>query len=99
LNTESFKLQLQEWTGHSNIRSLDTYIDLAFSDLASMNVSINAVMLDAAVGVVRDCLDSLQSDAKAKAVTITQLFSEFESMLDAFQDDIERSLEQASVAC
>jgi hypothetical protein len=87
-------MQLKEWTGHTNLSSLDVYIDLAFADLAGTRKTYNAVTLKAAVEVTRDRLDLLKSNAKAKKSTTTEVFNEFERLLTAFEADIVRSLSQ-----
>ena len=90
LNTEAFKQQLQQWTGHSQLTSLDTYIHLAFVELSHMDKAYSAVNLGAAVGVALDRLESLKQDAKTGETTVAELLHEFEELIGVFQDDIGR---------
>lgn len=89
LNTEAFKQQLQQWTGHSDLSSLDPYIDLAFAELSNMAKSYSAVNLGAAVGLVKDRLNSLKADIKAGNTTSSELMTELEELINGFQEDIE----------
>lgn len=92
LNTERFKMQLREWTGHTNLSSLDTYIDLAFADLAGVNHTYTAVTLKSSVEVVKDRLDMLKTDTKNSHKTTTEIFNEVDRIIAAFEVDINRSL-------
>ncbi|WP_042918304.1 tyrosine-type recombinase/integrase [Pseudomonas tolaasii] len=44
INTESFKREVQQWTGHTNVNSLDNYIHLAFSDISNRKIVANAAI-------------------------------------------------------
>jgi len=92
LNAEAFKLQLQQWTGHKNIDSLDTYIDLAFAELSHMEKSYNAIALGDSVRVALDRIESFKSDLGR--LEPRGLLSEIEEMLNAFKDDIENAVSE-----
>ena len=92
LNTEAFKQQLQQWTGHSQLSSLDTYIDLAFSELSHMDKVYSAVNLGAAVEVALDRLESLKQDAKTGDTIVAELLNEFEELIGVFQEDIKGAI-------
>ena len=92
LNTERFKMQLREWTGHTNLSSLDPYIDLAFADLAGVRKTYNAVTLKSAVEVVKDRLDLVRLNIKSGNMTTTEAFNDFDKIVDAFEVDINHSL-------
>lgn len=93
LNTDAFKQQLQQWTGHSQLSSLDTYIDLAFAELSHMDKVYNAVQLTAAVNVVINRLESLKQDTKNGNVPIHELLIELEDLVNAFKYDINNTIE------
>jgi site-specific recombinase XerD len=44
INTESFKREVQQWTGHTNVNSLDNYIHLAFSDISNRKIVADAAI-------------------------------------------------------
>lgn len=45
MNTNKFQQIMQQWTGHTSIESLNTYINLAYEDLSNVNLTIhNAIM-------------------------------------------------------
>jgi len=90
LNAEAFKLQLQQWTGHKSIDSLDTYIDLAFAELSHMEKSYNAIALGDSVRIVLDRIESFKSDLTR--VEPREILDEIEEMLEAFKDDIENAI-------
>ena len=92
INTERFKMQLREWTGHTNLSSLDTYIDLAFEDLAGLKKTYSVATLKSSVDVVREQLDILRRKVKVGEMTSTEVFNELERIIDAFDIDINSSL-------
>lgn len=88
LNTERFKMQLQQWTGHTHLSSLDTYIDLVFAELAGSRESINTTILKASVSVMQSDLDALMVEINKGEMKITEIVQSLESSLEAFQNDI-----------
>lgn len=92
LNAEAFKQQLQQWTGHTNLSSLDVYINLAFAELSNMDKTYSAVHLGSAVGVLLDRLDSLKANIVKDDSAVSDLMAELEEMVEAFQEDIDHSV-------
>lgn len=45
LNTETFKAEVAQWTGHKNIDTLDTYIHLAFQRLVDYSETISSAQM------------------------------------------------------
>lgn len=43
LDTEGIKAEIQQWTGHRNVNSLDTYIHMAFATLTNFKKTLSAV--------------------------------------------------------
>jgi site-specific recombinase XerD len=89
LNTEAFKQQLQQWTGHDSLSALDVYINLAFSELSNMDMAYNAVNLGSAVSVFQDRLDSLKEEIAKGESPITYLVCELEELIGTFQEDLD----------
>lgn len=92
LNTERFKMQLQQWTGHTHLHSLDAYIDLAFADLAGVKQTYNAVTLKSSVELMEDKIAEIESELHKNDKTITEITLELKKTLAAFKSDIKRSL-------
>ena len=89
LSTSAIKLDIQQWTGHRSLDSLDTYIDLAFYEIGHMSQVHSTISLNAAVGVAMDRLDSLEAEAKAEHATLSELMEDFKDLIGAFRGDIE----------
>jgi len=90
LSTSKLKLDLQQWTGHKNIDSLDIYIDLAFSEITNMSRVYSSISLGAAVGIALDRVNSLKIEFAAGR-ELAETINEFESLLVAFKSDIVES--------
>lgn len=91
LHTERFKMQLKQWTGHTHLHSLDTYINLVFADLNGYSKVYSAVKLNDSVKVMRQEIEQLKSQIKLGQVTLTEGLL-LDSSLDAFEADISSSL-------
>jgi len=92
LHTERFKMQLQQWTGHTHIHSLNTYIDLVFADLHGYSIAYNAVQLNDSVKIVKRQIQRAKQQLKGKEITVTEGILLIEETLSAFEKDIEQSL-------
>lgn len=53
LDTEAIKQEVLEWTGQSDIRSLDPYIHMAFAKIANFEKTLNSVKLGLLVDSLR----------------------------------------------
>ena len=91
LNTETFKLQLREWTGHTHLHSLDNYIHLAFADISGYQKSYDAVALSSSVGIFKDQLKRIKNQLDTKEVTITEGIHIIGDIIESFESDIETS--------
>lgn len=92
LHTESFKMQLKEWTGHTHSHSLDTYINLVFADLNGYNKVYSAVQLNDSVKVMKQQIEQLKRQLKSKSITLTEGLHVLDGSLEAFESDIESAL-------
>ena len=92
LHTTTFKQQLQQWTGHSLLSSLDTYIDLVFSDLNGYTKVYSAVSLSNSVKLVERQIKTLDEQIMNKDITATSALVEIKALLNAFQVDIDKSI-------
>lgn len=96
LHTQTFKMQLQQWTGHTNLSSLDTYIDLAFADIHGYTEVYNAVSLKSSVGLAKRQIELLEEQVARNELTPTAALGEFKRLLGAFQSDIDKSIVSSS---
>ncbi|CAH8195414.1 Putative phage recombinase/integrase [Vibrio aestuarianus] len=92
LHTQTFKMQLQQWTGHTNLSSLDTYIDLAFADIHGYTEVYNAVSLKSSVDLAKRQIELLEEQIARKELTPTAALGEMKKLLGAFQSDIDKSI-------
>ncbi len=91
LNTEKFKLQLRQWTGHTHTYSLDTYIHLAFEELNGSSKAYSAMLLNSSVNSVKLRVDRLRNQLTSGSIPLTEGIQALDSALDAFMRDIDAS--------
>ena len=91
LNAETFKLQLREWTGHTQLHSLDTYIHLAFAKIRGYAKAYSAVALSASVGIVEDQLSRIEKQIQDKELNFTEALASLKSTIQAFGLDIKQA--------
>lgn len=92
IHTEKFKMQLQQWTSHTHLHSLDRYINLVFADLNGYSKTYNAVALKDSVTIVKRQITSVKKQLKEKEITMTEGLLMVEEILTAFEGDINDSL-------
>jgi site-specific recombinase XerD len=92
--TENFKMKLKEWTGHTNLSSLDTYIHLIFDDLNGFAKVYNSLSLKDSISIVDQDLNEIERLLKTKAITASKCIAELQSLITAFKADIEDSIER-----
>ncbi|WP_375748385.1 tyrosine-type recombinase/integrase [Vibrio sp. HN007] len=96
LHTHTFKLQLQQWTGHTTLSSLDIYIDLAFAEINGYTKVYNALSLKSSVELVKQNVELLKGQISRKELTATAAIVELERLLKSFETDIEGSINPPS---
>lgn len=92
LHTQTFKMQLQQWTGHTMLSSLDTYVDLAFSDVNGYKRIYDAVSLKWSVKLAKRQVQSIKQQVKNNQITISEAIGQVESLLETFEFDIDSSI-------
>lgn len=88
LHTEKFKLELQQWSGHTHISSLNTYIDLVFSDINGYQKVYDTASSVKATEDVLVRANVLASQLKGKLININEATSDFIELIEAFKSDI-----------
>ena len=91
LNTERFKMQLQQWTGHTQLYSLDIYIDLVFNELAQTNKTYSAVALKDSVKLIKKGMARLDEQLEHGEITHTEYVMRIKAIISAFEQDIDAS--------
>lgn len=92
LHTTRFKQELQQWTGHTMLSSLDTYIDLVFSKINGYTETYNAVSLKSSVRLVKRHLSDIREMYKGKEVSRAEYDLRIDELLDSFEKDIDKSM-------
>lgn len=91
LHTQTFKMQLQQWTGHTMLSSLDTYIALAFADIHGYTEVYHAVSLKSSVDLAKRQIELIEEQIERKELASTDALVEIKRLLEAFHADIEKS--------
>ncbi|SBW83728.1 hypothetical protein PVE_R1G5849 [Pseudomonas veronii 1YdBTEX2] len=87
INTESFKREVQQWTGHTNINSLDNYIHLAFSDISNRNEVVEAAIRSEHISSLLQTVRMAQAEIKAgySSSSIDDLLNTISTYLNELQ--------------
>lgn len=91
LNTERFKRQLQQWTGHRQLNSLDTYIHLAFDSLCEQPKVYSTMKLNSSVNKISTVLKTLTLQLHKGDISNELCISKLENAISAFLKDIDDS--------
>lgn len=89
LTVEKLKIELQQWSGHRRLHSLDTYIDLAYDDISGYKKSLDKVSLMASVDAIIDKLDLYLSEVDGDSKKAIKLSEELKEHVILFKDDVD----------
>lgn len=87
LDTETMKQKVQQWTGHTNLASLDIYINLAFEEAADFKKTYDAVVFRKVVDSVRNQTAIIRDEVKS-GLTIVEAITQFNRLLDGFESEL-----------
>lgn len=88
INSEALKLELQQYTGHSNSSSLDTYISLAFNEITSYKETMSTVMVIRSTELMFEKL-LLETDEATFHKTITSdVIDKMQTIIHQFRESI-----------
>lgn len=93
LHTKQFMQELQQFSGHTMISSLDIYLDLAWEDLHGYTKVYNAASLSTTVDQVQRQVDYIEERLARKEITATQAMHDVKKILSAFKQDVDESIE------
>ncbi|ANQ29347.1 hypothetical protein BA894_23495 [Vibrio natriegens] len=88
LNTERFKRQLQQWTGHRKLSSLETYIHLAFDALSEQPKVYSAMRLNSSINTINTVLDTLKLQLNEQHISTEECIEKLKNAINAFARDI-----------
>lgn len=91
LNSNKFKKMVGQWTGHTNLSSLDTYIHLAFEELGGFQATYNTVALVDSVRLMKQRLDQLTSEIDKKEITAKDAITKVRASLELFEQDLSKA--------
>ncbi|BBL22695.1 hypothetical protein CT3_01500 [Comamonas terrigena NBRC 13299] len=63
ISVKDIKQQLQQWTGHLSLSSLDRYIDLAFSEIEQVGTNRSVIDLHAELEALRAAVNRIGSSS------------------------------------
>jgi len=89
LDQEAFKKEIQEWTGHTHLSSLDTYIHLAFLEAANYKKTYSLVSATRLVESMSRTMRQINAELKA-GVSPAEAALQLEKFIDAALIDLER---------
>ncbi|MGR5556329.1 tyrosine-type recombinase/integrase [Vibrio fortis] len=92
LHTQQFKKELQQFSGHTLMSSLDIYLDLAWEQLHGFTVVYSSASLKTTVETMQNQIDYIEQRIDAKELTVVQAMQDIKSALAAFKKDIEASI-------
>ncbi|PPD54032.1 MAG: hypothetical protein CTY12_03975 [Methylotenera sp.] len=90
LDTERIKQIVQQWTGHSNLESLDIYIHLAFDEIANFKDTYNIVNTKRVVQSFKGTLNQIQIELKNGGQLI-EISERLNKLVEEFQEDLDRT--------
>lgn len=88
LHTEKFKLELQQWSGHTNIGSLNTYIDLVFADINGYQKVYDIASIVNATEDILVRAKALISQLNGKLINVNEATSDLIEIVEAFENDV-----------
>ncbi len=89
LNTEWFKRELQEWTGHKYLSSMEDYINLTFARRFKFDAEYKALQIRSAIDSTKKAINRIKSSLEIGLVSNYQAMEEIQNILDSLELDIE----------
>jgi len=89
LDANTLKQQVQQYTGHGSIDSLDTYIDLAFDEVANLKAVVSSVHLQGAYESFDSNVEILHRELE-NGIPVAAYLEKYRELLELRVVDIER---------
>ncbi|EII2981668.1 site-specific integrase [Vibrio parahaemolyticus] len=88
LNTERFKQELKEWTGHKFLSSLEVYINLAFARHFKFDSEVKALQVRTAIDSTRKAIKRIRSNLINGVTSNYQTIDDIQRILSSLESDI-----------
>lgn len=92
LHTMQFKKELQQFSGHTLISSLEIYLDLAWEQLHGYTKVYSAASLKTTVTSVERKIEDIEAQIERNELTAVQAMQSVKSLLSAFMKDIDNAV-------
>lgn len=92
LHTMQFKKELQQFSGHSLISSLDIYLDLAWGQLHGYTKVYSAASLKSTVESVKRGIKGIEAQVERNELSAVQAIQSVMSLVSAFEKDIDNAI-------
>lgn len=89
LDANTLKQQVQQYTGHGNVDSLDTYIDLAFDEVANLGAVVSTVQLQEAYESFDSNVEILQMEL-INGLPVSIYLEKYHELLNLRTTDVAR---------
>ena len=89
LDTESIKQKVQQWTGHSQLSSLEIYIHLAFDEITHFKKSYDHYKFSRTIDSVRTQVIYIR-DEMNNEITLAESIAQFEKLLASFESELDQ---------
>lgn len=89
LDANVLKQKVQQFTGHSALRSLDYYIDLAFKEVSNFEKVVNNVLQRLAYEAFDDHLNRLNKELE-RGMSVPEYLEKLKLLKEMRDDDVER---------
>lgn len=88
LDIESIKQKVQQMTGHSNLNSLNEYINLAFEEITNFRKPLNVVNAKRAVDSFKATIEQFAHEVSA-GLPLSEACQQLKTLASAFSRDLE----------
>ena len=89
LDANTLKQQVQQYTGHGDVNSLDNYIDLAFDEVANLDAVVSTVHLQGAYEAFDNNVEQLHRELEC-GLSLPGYLNKYHELLELRAADIER---------
>ncbi len=89
LDANTLKQQVQQYTGHGNVDSLDTYIDLAFDEVANLGAVVSTIRLQEAYESFDSNVEILQMELM-NGLAVQIYLEKYQELLNLRTTDVTR---------
>lgn len=89
IDTQKLKQKVMEWTGHTNVQSLEPYIHFAFDEYSGLNKSISLVTTRSMLTSFKRTLQQFKDETQ-NGLSPLETANRLYSIVNSFEQDIDR---------